>query len=149
MKKLYFKVLVAMIFIAASGPNIVSGQCTCSSGDPATPATYTTTLDSLTSIIGSVDFPQFDPSIGNLSCIDVNYNITSVLSFSLKNILSSTQISKFDYTQYTGISDGYGLGADYNVVRSYGPYTLGPNGSTTPPLDSVSVGPDTLFNNYH
>ncbi len=147
MKKFYFRVAVALVFIAAFSPHHLEAQCTCAAGVPATAIVYNTNMDSLTTIVGTVSFPKFDPSIGTLSCIDVNYRVTSVLSFTLTNILDTARIYKFNYTQYSGLDDGNGLSVNNSVTRSYGPYLLGAHGSTVVPLDSIAVGPDTLFNN--
>ena len=125
-------------------PRIASAQCPCSATMPANQITYSATVDSIGNGTPVIKFPKFNPATGTLNCVGMNYTITSILSFDLANWLHFPYTYQFDYTQYTGITDGNGLVTDHNVTHTYGPYNLADTGQ---PGSTIHVGPDTLFNN--
>ena len=144
-----FYLHLCMIGVLSVCLNVQKGyaQCGCSGGALLDSVKYTITVDSLTSIVGNLVFPQYDASIRQLNCVGLTYNVTSIFGFRLSNVAAGPRTFQFDYSQYTGVDDGYSLLVNNHVTKSYGPYNLGPTGATTAPLDSVVVGPDTLYNN--
>lgn len=118
-------------------------QCTCSDGSTPDSLQYSQYEDSMISTSMVLTFPQFDPSMGILTCFKMADSVTSIANYNIQN----NQDSAIDYeflSQRT--SKIIGPGGFSNLITStqqdWGPYHLQPKGSTG---DSVNVGPDTAF----
>lgn len=140
MKPKFYTLLCALWLIGFSfSSQSAAAQCSCSSGGGI--VQYTVSRDSLTSFT-NIPIPQFDISIGELRCVTIKSNITSVMSFYVINKVDV----EFEYNMKSNLtvslSGPGGLNNSLNHNEDYGPYLLGPEGS---PTDSVFVGPDSIF----
>ena len=145
MKKLY----IAFFLLSSFFPfQKILAQCTCSDGTTPDSLAYEKYFDSIIATNTSVAFPQFDPSMGIVSCIKLSDIVTTVVNYNLKNNLTDSEDYNFETyrrSQFTG-PNGF-LASITSPPRQYGPYTLAPyDSSGMDPHDNISVGPDTTFN---
>ena len=144
MKHVYLLTLVALVFIAAFIPQNLAAQCTCSGGIPATPITYTFVLAPTIAASSTLSFPQFDPSIGDLSCVKFSDTISGVSTTGVRNLDTS---AKREYTFLLTVANhisGPGVSVTQPFNKTYGPDSLDKYGL---PGDTITYGPDTIFNN--
>ncbi len=77
MKNLYFRGFMLLACIAFSiFPSSLYAQCTCTGGIPATAIDQTITISPTKASTLNFTFQQFDPAIGNLSCVSLHDTIT-------------------------------------------------------------------------
>ena len=118
-------------------------QCTCSDGSTPDSIAYQQYVDSMISTSMTLSFPQFDPSIGTLTCFRMGDSVTSIANYNIQN----NQDSAIDYeflSQRTSKITGPGGFSNQltSIQQDWGPYHLQPKDSIG---DSVNVGPDTAF----
>jgi hypothetical protein len=145
MKRVY-PLLFTVIVLTVSLPYIAQGQCSCSAGVPATPVSYYVTFSPTNTATTMVEFPQFDPSIGTLACLNLKDSISGISTTRVQNTGSDTTQFEFLLTVSNSIQGPAGGGI--NIVQpfsmTYGPDSLAPLGV---PGDTITYGPDTIFNN--
>lgn len=116
--------------------------CTCSGGAKPDSLTYRVEFTGLTTYT-SFTLPQFDPSLGTLTCLKMVDSVSSIMSFELINRVDS----RFEYNMNANltatISGPSSLTASTNYFQTFGPYDLGAAGID--PDTSVFVGPTTVF----
>lgn len=160
MTKFYPVIIAAMSFIVAFFPPASFAQCNCAPSVAATPITY---LDSVIPTQASntiFSFPQFDPSIGQLQCIQFNDTVSVVVTTFARNtdttaghtyVFQTTLSNAVNGPQNSGPFDW--LATFQLANRTYGPIFLDQDLiDKNPPLprlpgDSTTFGPDTLLNN--
>lgn len=145
MKQIYTKVSSFLLFftLLIYLPDKSYGQCTCSGGLPATPVSYSVTIAPTTSSTLIYTFPQFDPSIGTLSCVRLRDTISGITTTGALNKAPTTKSYKFQLTLSNNIS-GPGISIDQDFNKIYGPDSLGFYGD---PTDTITYGPDPVFTN--
>jgi len=135
-----------LIFLLAHISPKSYSQCLCSDGAPATAEVHTLTVDSITAINSTIDFPKFNPATGTLFCLQLSSNITTVINLDLynkENFDVTYRLESFRRSQFTG--PGGFFSTTSSPTKSYGPYLLGP----VDPVgtgDEIQIGPDTVFN---
>lgn len=144
MKRVYTSLLAVCICMTVSLPRIAYAQCNCSVGHPATPITYYTTLAPTTVSIANVSFPEFNPAIGNLTCVGLVDTITAVSVTHVWNKAASKTKYKFQLQLNNDIEGPGGLSATSSYTKIYGPDSLEAAGL---PGDSITYGPDSLYVN--
>lgn len=145
MKQHYTKLPIFLLLFALLiyFPGKSYSQCTCSGGLPATPIDYSVTLGLTNSSVLTFTFPQFDPSVGTLSCVRVKDTISGVTTTGALNTGIDTTAFLFQLTLNNKIT-GPGINITNLVNKTYGYDTLGPFGT---PTDSITYGPDPVFTN--
>lgn len=145
MKRVYPFVFIAM-FLAVITPRTALSQCTCTGGVPATPVDYYVTFSPTNTATTTIDFPQFNPAIGTLACLRLKDSISGVSTTHVENTGSDSAQFEFLLTVSNNIKGPAGGGI--NIVQPfnqiYGPDSLAPLGV---PGDTITYGPDTIFNN--
>jgi hypothetical protein len=145
MKPVY-PLLITAIVLAVSTPRISLAQCTCAGGVPATPVDYYVTFSPTNTATTTINFPQFNPSIGTLACLKLKDSISGISTTHVQNTGSDTAEFEFLLTVSNNIKGPAGGGI--NIVQpfnaTYGPDSLAPLGV---PNDTITYGPDTIFNN--
>jgi len=131
-------------------PHKIFSQCTCSNGDIPDSLVFNRHYDSIIATNTAINFPQFNDTIGVLSCIRLSDTVTTVVNYNLENNLDATEDYNFETyrrSQFTGPSSFFS--SVLSPAKTYGPFTL----AAYDPLgndDKVDVGPDTVFNkNYY
>lgn len=151
---LHFTVCICMIVIF---PRFLAAQCTCSDGSAATPIVNTLTLNPTSVSSASLVFPKMNPSIGDLGCITLDYNLSAQSISGARNLAPSTALLDPSDPQYspTGrleysfdlLTSANVSGPGFTVVKPYhtyyGPDSLGAYGQ---PDDSITYGPDNVLN---
>jgi len=91
-------------------------------------------------------FPQFNDTVGLLTCLRLSDTVTTVVNYNLENNLDTAEDYNFETyrrSQFTG--PGGFFSSVLSPPKDYGPYSLAaydPVGHD----DEVDVGPDTVFN---
>lgn len=157
MKRVYtlqFTVCICMMVIL---PRFLAAQCTCADGSAANPITNTLTLSPTSASSASLTFPKMDPSIGDLACLSLDYNLSATTISGARNLAPSTALLPPSDPQYspTGKTEyAFDLltsaninGPGFSVVKPYhtyyGPDSLGAYGQ---PDDTITYGPDNVLN---
>lgn len=77
MKHYFYTFLhVSVFLIAAYIPHKTTAQCNCGDGSPANKIEHIVVLNPTMSSSTVISFPKFDPSIGDLACIDLFVTIS-------------------------------------------------------------------------
>src|SRR6478735_4671446 len=150
--------LVAIMLSFFCISHFTQAQCNCSVGVPATETIYSFVLPVTNLPNATISFPQFDPSVGTLSCVTFNYDISGVTTTGVRNYASSTALldpsnpdyspdGKLEYifqltTSATITGPGVSVVRPFN--RTYGPDSLGAFGTAE---DTITYGPDNIFTN--
>ena len=144
MNRVYTVTFIVIVLII-SLPRVALTQCNCSGGVPATPVTYFDSFPSTTAAITTLTFPQFDPSVGQLSCLSVWDTAYGA------SITHATNLDTADYVEYSFLLSltenlvgptGGGINISSSNSATYGPSTLSPYGIAG---DTITYGPDSLF----
>ncbi len=118
-------------------------QCLCTGGIPATAADQTITITPTTQSTLNFVFQQFDPSIGNLSCVSLH---DTIVGSSVTGALNTNPYSNaflFSLTLSNSISGpGISMTHVYNAI--HGIDTLAALGF---PGDSITYGPENIITN--
>jgi len=133
---------VGLAFIAASIPQSTFAQCTCSSGLPATAISQSVTIAPTLASTLTFTFQQFDPSIGDLSCVRLRDTISGTSTSSALNSGPDSTAFLFQLTLASKITaPGIVINKVFN--KTYGYDTLSPYGV---PGYKITYGPDNIFN---
>jgi murein DD-endopeptidase MepM/ murein hydrolase activator NlpD len=146
MKQVILKTIpgLLLLFVICT-PHQGSAQCLCDEGQPSTPIEHIFKLDTTTASATTLIFPRFNASIGTLQCITLHDTISIVSVLGIRNLDPADKTYRFRLTVNTGVTGPNGAAYRDNFAdRIYGPDLLGAAGS---PTDSVSYGPDTVFDN--
>jgi hypothetical protein len=166
MKHYYPRGFVLLAFIAFSIiPSSLFSQCTCTGGIPATAIDQTITISPTKASTLNFTFQQFDPSIGNLSCVYLHDDISGISVTGAKN--TSARGVPIGYTgplPYTGPPipedstaflfqltltnkvSGPGINISHVFNTMYGYDTLSYEGT---PGDTVTYGPENIITDPH
>ncbi|MDE3212732.1 MAG: choice-of-anchor E domain-containing protein [Bacteroidota bacterium] len=148
--KILYPTLLALLAIVLIPPESSVAQCTCADGSTPSSITYSQYFDSITTTNSTITFPQFDPSIGQLTCLNLGDTVTTIVNYNLENDLDTATSYMFETyrrSQFTGPNSFFS--SVISAPKDYGPYLLGPY-DTSSTADQVNVGPDTVFyNNVH
>jgi hypothetical protein len=150
MKKLYIKNLFAFFFTLIILLCCHTIEAQCPAGHPPGSTAYDTTIVTPPGVNTMlVKFPQFDPSLGMVTCVKLCISITGVVdSLSVENNSASPQIANIFYTRTDSIF-GPGLASPLtnNINYSYPPFILGAtDGTPGSGPDFASISHDTLLN---
>jgi len=145
MKRVY-PLFFTVTLLTVNIPRPAFAQCMCSAGVPATPVDYYVTFSATNAATTTINFPQFNPAIGTLACLSLKDSISGISTTHVQNTGSDTSQFEFLLTVSNNIKGPAGGGI--NIIQPfsmiYGPDSLAPLGEAG---DSITYGPDTLFNN--
>jgi hypothetical protein len=141
MKNLYLRGLLlsacVIIFLHLSS----FAQCTCTGGIPATAINQSITISPTTTSTLNFSFQQFNPAIGNLSCVSLHDTITGNSVTGAGNTGPDSTAFLFQLTLTNKISGpGITMTHVYNSVHGYD--TLAPFGI---PGDTITYGPENII----
>jgi hypothetical protein len=163
MKHLYTKGLMLCACLHFFQFSSVQAQCTCTGGIPASAVNQSITIAPTTASALNFTFQQFDPSIGNLSCVTLKDTISGSsisgaintgdrgtpvgyigpLPYAGPPVSSDSTIFKFLLALTNDVS-GPGIDISYDFSKVYGPDTLSYYGT---PGDTVTYGPENIIDN--
>lgn len=163
MKHLYSKRLLLCACLYFTQNSFIQSQCLCPGGIPATATSQSITIAPTTASALNFTFQQFDPSIGNLSCVTLKDTIsgTSIsgaintgdrgtpvgyigpLPYAGPPVASDSTVFKFLLALTNDVS-GPGIDISYDFSKTYGPDTLSYYGT---PGDTVTYGPENIIDN--
>lgn len=145
MNRVYTPIFIITLLMV-NIPRMVYSQCNCSATVPATPISYYASFPPTNAATTTVTFPQFNPSIGTLACLSLTDTVSGVTVTSALNKAPGTVIYKFQLTIGNDLEGppGGGISITNTYNRTYGPDTLARLGF---PKDTITHGPDTIFNN--
>ncbi len=146
---------ITFILILFILPNTSKAQCAiCWDGSAPRAITYLQTVPASQASSSPFSFPQFDPSVGTLSCINF-FDTVSIVATTFGRNTDTT--AGHNYVFQTTVSESvsgpansgpFNWLATYNTTnKSYGPVFLAKDSSPRLPGDSIEFGPDTLLNN--
>src|SRR5882762_5281956 len=92
MKSVYPLYLTVCICMTVISPGLLQAQCNCFDGSPATPIVNTFSLPPTSASSASLTFPKMDPSIGDLQCISLDYNLSAQSITGARNLAPSTAL---------------------------------------------------------
>ena len=141
MKNLYLRGLLisacAIIFLHQS----LKAQCLCTGGIPATAIDQSISISPTTTSTLNFSFQQFNPAIGNLSCVALHDTITGSSVTGAGNTGPDSTAFLFQLTLTNKISGpGITMTHVYNSVHGYD--TLAPFGT---PGDTITYGPENII----
>ena len=141
MKNLYLRgLLVSACVIIFLHPSPYA-QCTCTGGIPATAIDQSISISPTTTSTLNFSFQQFNPAIGNLSCVSLHDTITGNSITGAGNTGPDSTAFLFQLTLTNKISGpGITMTHVYNSVHGYD--TLAPFGT---PGDTITYGPENII----
>jgi hypothetical protein len=143
MKNLYFRGILLLACIHLICPSSLYAQCLCSSGLPATALDQTISISPTTASTLTFTFQQFNPAIGNLSCVSLHDTITGNSVTGAGNTGPDSTAFLFQLTLTNKISGpGITITHVYNAIHGYD--TLAPYGQ---PGDTITYGPENIITN--
>jgi hypothetical protein len=143
MKHFYLRGFVLLTFIAFFLIPSSYSQCTCTGGIPATAIDQTITISPTTVSTLNFSFQQFNPSIGDLSCVTLHDTITGNSVTGARNTGPDSTAFLFQLTLTNKVSGpGISITNVYNSIHGYD--TLAPYGS---PGDTITYGPENIITN--
>jgi hypothetical protein len=163
MKNLYIRGFMLLACCHFFSQTSLRAQCTCSGGIPATAINQTISISPTKTSTLNFNFQQFDPSIGNLSCVSLHDTITGISTTGIGNtsgrgvpkgwtgppyipgppIPEDTTIFQFLLSLVNEIS-GPGIDISNTFTTIYGPDSLAYLGV---PGDTITHGPDNIITN--
>ncbi|HEY8387221.1 MAG TPA: choice-of-anchor E domain-containing protein, partial [Parasegetibacter sp.] len=143
MKQLYVRVLLLSVLSSFVVHQYTAAQCNCSGGVPATPIEHRFELAPTDAPTSQLIFPQFDASIGTLTCIVFRDTIHGTTTTTVRNKAGFP----VEYTFLLTVSNTFkGPGGSFTHIQpvstTYGPDVLDTYGE---PGDIITYGPDPLF----
>jgi len=141
MKHYYPRGFVLLAFIAFSIiPSSLFSQCTCTGGLPATAIDQKITIAPTKTSTLNFNFQQFDPSIGNLSCVTLHDTLTGNSVTGARNLEPDSIGYLFDLS-LTNEVKGPGIDITNFYDTLHGLDSLAPYGI---PGDTITYGPDNF-----
>lgn len=154
MKQHYTKVplLLAFLTLLFYLPTPIQAQCLCENGNVPQTITYQQTRN-IRPIDDSTNFDllQFNPTFGQLVCVNVFSYITGIVRMRLENDEIYPVGYRINYTRTDRIQ-GPGLTPDItsSFTKNYGPYNLAASdGNYFSGPDFVAIGPDSVLKNKY
>ncbi|MDR3715546.1 MAG: choice-of-anchor E domain-containing protein [Puia sp.] len=158
MKPVYSLMISLCISMAVLTSNACFAQCTCWTGLAATPITNTFTLPTTNVTSANLTFNQMDPSVGDLSCMTFNYNISGQTTTGVRNYASSTALllptdplysptGRLKYIFSLGITPDI-EGSGFSILNPFSKLYTDSLGAYGQPDDTTTFGPDMIFTNY-
>jgi hypothetical protein len=142
MKHFYLRGFVLLAFMAFFFNQSYS-QCLCSGGIPATAIDQTVTIAPTKISTLIFTFQQFNPAIGNLSCVTLHDTITGNSTTGAINTGPDSTAFLFQLTLTNKVSGpGISITQVYNSIHGYD--TLAPYGD---PTDTITYGPENIITN--
>ena len=141
MKNLYLRgLLVSACVVIFLHPSPYA-QCTCTGGIPATAIDQSISISPTTTSTLNFSFQQFNPAIGNLSCVTLHDTITGNSVTGAGNTGPDSTAFLFQLTLTNKISGpGITMTHVFNSVHGYD--TLAPLGI---PGDTITYGPENII----
>jgi len=145
MKNFYTKIfiLVCSLLLQLYLPTGLDAQCLCGAGIPATPIKQIVTIPPTTISTLNFTFQQFDPTVGTLSCINVEDTISGFSYTGARNTGPDSTAFLFLLSLSNKVS-GPGVSIVRPFSKVYGYDTLAPYGV---PGDSITYGPANIITN--
>jgi Secretion system C-terminal sorting domain len=141
MKNLYLRGLLVSACVAIFLHPSPYAQCTCSGGIPATAIDQSISISPTTTSTLNFSFQQFNPAIGNLSCVTLHDTITGNSVTGAGNTGPDSTAFLFQLTLTNKISGpGITMTHVYNSLHGYD--TLAPFGI---PGDTITYGPENII----
>jgi len=141
MKNLYLRGLLVSAFVTIFLHPSTHAQCLCTGGIPATAIDQSISISPTTTSTLNFSFQQFNPAIGNLSCVTLHDTITGNSVTGAGNTGPDSTAFLFQLTLTNKISGpGITMTHVYNSVHGYD--TLAPFGS---PGDTITYGPENII----
>jgi Secretion system C-terminal sorting domain len=141
MKNLYLRGLLLFACVIIFLQQSSYAQCTCTGGIPATAINQSITISPTTTSTLNFSFQQFNPAIGNLSCVSLHDTITGNSVTGAGNTGPDSTAFLFQLTLTNKISGpGITMTHVYNSVHGYD--TLAPFGI---PGDTITYGPENII----
>ncbi|WEK36679.1 MAG: choice-of-anchor E domain-containing protein [Candidatus Pseudobacter hemicellulosilyticus] len=143
MKHIYTVTCVSILLLTLGlSPNLQAQCSTCPGGGEIS---YTVILDTTTDAFTYLSFPQFDPSVGVLTCIALHDTISLISTTGMRNNSGTQTLYRFRLnvnTMVLGPPSYVDMFTNNDVTRNYAAILLEPKGT---PGDSITYGPDTMF----
>lgn len=141
MKNLYLRGIMLIACVSFFYQSSLYAQCTCTGGIPATAIDQSITISPTTASSLTFAFQQFNPTIGNLSCVTLHDTITGTSVTGAGNTGPDSTAFLFQLTLTNKISGpGITLTHVYNAIHGYD--TLAPFGM---PGDTITYGPENII----
>ena len=141
MKNLYFRGILLLACFHFCSLSSLYAQCLCSGGIPATAIDQTITISPTTTSTLNFSFLQFNPAIGNLSCVTLHDTITGNSVTGAGNTGPDSTAFLFQLTLTNKITGpGITLTHVFNSLHGYD--TLAPLGF---PGDTITYGPENII----
>jgi hypothetical protein len=122
----------------------LSAQCTCTGGIPATAIDQSITISPTTTSTLNFNFQQFNPAIGNLSCVSLHDTLVGTSVTGALNTGPLRTAFLFALTLVNKIT-GPGISISNVYSTTHGIDTLDPFGVV--PTDSITYGPENIITN--
>jgi hypothetical protein len=144
MKNLYFRSIVLLACLHFFYSSTLSAQCLCTGGIPATALDQSITISPTTTSTLNFGFQQFNPALGNLSCVSLH---DTLVGTSVTGALNTGPLRTAFLFALTLVNDITGPGINISNVYSttHGVDTLDPFGVI--PTDSITYGPENIITN--
>lgn len=143
MKNLYFRGFMLFACVQFLHITSLSAQCTCTGGIPATAINQSITISPTTVSTLNFAFQQFNPAIGNLSCVSLYDTITGISVTGAGNTGPDSTAFLFQLTLTNKVS-APGIAITHVFNKTYGYDTLAPYMT---PGDTITYGPDNIITN--
>jgi len=141
MKNLYLRGLLVFACVIIFLQPSIFAQCLCTGGIPATAIDQSITISPTTASTLNFSFQQFNPAIGNLSCVTLHDTITGTSVTGAGNTGPDSTAFLFQLTLTNKISGpGITMTHVFNSVHGYD--TLAPLGT---PGDTITYGPENII----
>ena len=141
MKNLYVRGLLVFACVVIFLQPSIFAQCLCTGGIPATAIDQSISISPTTASTLNFSFQQFNPAIGNLSCVTLHDTITGSSVTGAGNTGPDSTAFLFQLTLTNKISGpGITMTHVYNSVHGYD--TLAPFGT---PGDTITYGPENII----
>ena len=134
--------LLACLLFLYQSP--LSAQCTCTGGIPATAIDQSITISPTTTSTLNFNFQQFNPAIGNLSCVSLHDTLVGTSVTGALNTGPLRTAFLFALTLVNKIT-GPGISISNVYSTTHGIDTLDPFGVV--PTDSITYGPENIITN--
>jgi hypothetical protein len=144
MKNLYFRGFMLLACFNFFCQSSLYAQCLCSGGIPATAIDQTISISPTTTSTLNFGFQQFNPAIGNLSCVALH---DTIVGNSVTGALNTGPLRTAFLFALTLVNKVSGPGISISNVYSstHGIDTLEPFGVV--PGDSITYGPENIITN--
>jgi hypothetical protein len=144
MKNLYLRGSVVFVCILFFTQSSLYAQCLCTGGIPATAIDQSISISPTTASTLTFSFQQFNPAIGNLSCVSLHDTISGT---SVTGALNTGPVRTPFLFQLTLVNKVTGPGISISNIYSatHGVDTLEAFGVV--PGDSITYGPENIITN--